>query len=126
MIKPSIKTITINKLLSFLILAALVMTIIMAFTFRSLSHNIVQDEITVISEIIKAGLTSHMKAGIMDKRDYFLNEIETVHDISQIAIIRAPAVNRQFGAGRLEKEINPLAQKVIQSKSPEFVINDFS
>ena len=126
MIKPSIKTITINKLLSFLILAALMMTIIMAFTFRSLSHNIVQDEITVISEVIKAGLTSHMKAGIMDKRDYFLNEIETVHDISQIAIIRAPTVNRQFGAGRLEKEINPLAQKVIQSKSPEFVINDFS
>ncbi|MCW8923604.1 MAG: HD domain-containing protein, partial [Gammaproteobacteria bacterium] len=126
MLKPSIKTITINKLLSFLILAAIAMTIVMAFTFRSLSHHIVQDQITATSEIIKAGLTSHMKAGIMDKRDYFLNEIKTVHDIDQIVVIRGPAVNRQFGTEQLDKEINPLAKKVIETKLPEFVINDFS
>jgi response regulator RpfG family c-di-GMP phosphodiesterase len=125
MLKPSIKTITANKLLSFLILAAIMMTIIMAFTFRGLSHNIVQDEATAISEIIKAGLTAHMKSGTMDKRDYFLNEIKTVHDINQIAIIRAPEVNRQFGDGRLEKGINSLAKKVMQTKLPEFVIDDF-
>ena len=125
MLKPSIKTITINKLLSFLILAAIMMTIIMAFTFRGLSHNIVQDEATAISEIIKAGLTAHMKSGTMNKRDYFLNEIKTVHDINRIAIIRSPAVNRQFGDGRLEKGINSLAKKVMQTKLPEFVIDDF-
>jgi len=125
MLKPSIKTITINKLLSFLILAALIMAIIMAFTFRALSHNILQNEATAISGAIKAGLTSHMKAGIMDKRDYFLNEIQTIHDIKQIAIIRAPAVNRQFGVGQLEKEINSLANKVFQTKLPEFIIDDF-
>ncbi|MCK5263125.1 MAG: HD domain-containing protein [Gammaproteobacteria bacterium] len=101
------------------------MTIIMAFTFRGLSHNIVQDEATAISEIIKAGLTAHMKSGTMDKRDYFLNEIKTVHDINRIAIIRSPAVNRQFGDGRLEKGINSLAKKVMQTKLPEFVIDDF-
>jgi len=125
MLKPSIKTITINKLLSFLILAALTMAIIMVFAFRALSHNILQNEAIAISKIIKAGLTSHMKAGIMDKRDYFLNEIKTVHDIKQIAIIRAPAVNRQFGAGPLEKELNSLANKVFQTKLPEFIIDDF-
>ena len=126
MLKPSIKTITINKLLSFLILAAVVMTIIMALTFRALSHNIVQNEITAISEIVKAGLTAHMKAGIMNKRDYFLNEIKIVHDINQIAIIRSPAVNRQFGTGRFEMEINSLAKKVFQTKLPEFIIEDFA
>ena len=126
MLKPSIKTITINRLLSFLILAAIVMTIIMAFTFRALSHNIVQNEITAVSEIIKAGLTAHMKAGIMDKREYFLNEIKTVHDISQIAIIRSPVVNRQFGVGQLEKQVNPLAKKVFQTKLPEFIVDDFA
>ncbi|MCW8956919.1 MAG: HD domain-containing protein [Gammaproteobacteria bacterium] len=126
MLKPSIKTITINKLLSFLIMGALLMVIIMAFTFRSLSHNIVQNEATAISEIIKAGLTAHMKAGIMDKRGYFLNEIKTVYEINQIAIIRAPAVNRQFGSGQLEKEANSLVQKVFQTKAPEFILDDFA
>ena len=125
MLKPSIKTVTINKLLSFLILAAIMMTIIMAFTFRELSHNIIQNEAIAISKVIKAGLTAHMKAEIMDKRDYFLNEIKTVHDINQIAIIRAPAVDRQFGVGQLENEINSLAKKVFQTKLPEFIIDDF-
>lgn len=125
MLKPSIKTITANKLLSFLILAAIIMTVVMAFTFRALSHNIVQNEATAISMIIKSGLTAHMKAGIMDKRGYFLKEIQTVHDINQIDIIRSPAVDRQFGVGHLEKDINSLAEKVFQTKLPEFVIDDF-
>lgn len=102
------------------------MTIIMAFTFRWLSHNIVQNETIAISKVIKAGLTAHMKAEIMDKRDYFLNEIKTVHDINQIAIIRAPAVDRQFGEGQLGNEKNALAKKVFQTKLAEFIIDDFA
>ncbi|MCW8831233.1 MAG: HD domain-containing protein [Gammaproteobacteria bacterium] len=52
--------------------------------------------------------------------------MKTVHDIDQIVVIRGPAVNRQFGTEQLDKEINPLAKKVIETKLPEFVINDFS
>ncbi|HEC15832.1 MAG TPA: HD domain-containing protein [Sedimenticola sp.] len=125
MLKPSIKTVTTKKLLTFLILAAVMMTVVIAFNFRALSHNIVKNEATAVSEIIKAGLTAHMKAGIMDKRDYFLNEIKTAHDINRIAIIRGPAVNRQFGSGRLEKEMGPLAEKVFRTRTPEFIIDDF-
>ncbi len=108
-----------------MILAAIIMTIVMAFTFRALSHHIVQDEAISISKIIKSGLTAHMKAGIMDKRDYFLNEIKTVHNISQVAIIRSSAVNRQFGNGHLENKTNSLSKKVFQTKLPEFIIDDF-
>jgi response regulator RpfG family c-di-GMP phosphodiesterase len=123
--KPSIKTITLNKLLSFLILAAVIMSLIIAFNFRVLSHNIVINEATAISEIIKAGLTAHMKAGIMHKRSYFLNEIKSVHDINSIKIIRAPSVDRQFGTSHLENSASPLAKKVFQTKHAEFTINDF-
>ena len=126
MLKPSIKTITVKSLLTFLLLAAFVMTIIIALNFRALSHKIVENEATSISEIIKAGLTSHMKAGIMDKRDYFLSEIQSVHDINEITIIRSPAVNQQFGPGRLEKEMDSLAKEVFETKASVFIVDDFS
>ncbi|RDH84646.1 MAG: histidine kinase [endosymbiont of Galathealinum brachiosum] len=125
MIKPSIKTITLSRLLSFLLLAAVVMSVVIAFNFRMLSHNIVKNEATSIADIIKAGLTAHMKADVMDKRSFFLNEIKTVHDISEIEIIRAPAVNRQFGVSQLEKEAGEIVKKVFETKQPEFIIDDF-
>ncbi len=126
MFKPSIKTITISRLLSFLILAAISMTFILAFNFRVLSHNIVKSEATAVAEIIKAGLTAHMKANIMDKRVYFSDEIKTVHDIDKIAIIRGPAVNSQFGVSPLDAQMGVLAKKVLQSRQPEFEVEDFA
>jgi len=125
MLKPSIKTITVKNLLTFLLVAALVMALITGFNFRALSHNIIKSEALAVAEMVKAGLTAHMKAGIMDKRDYFLNEIRTLHDINRIAIVRAPAVENQFGSGRLEVVMTPLVQKAVESKSPLFVIDDF-
>jgi len=125
MLKPSIKTITVKNLLAFLLVAALVMAAITGFNFRSLSHNIIKNEALAVADMVKAGLTAHMKAGIMDKRDYFLNEIRTLHDINQIVIIRAPAVNKQFGPGRMEAAVTPLVQKAFESKTPFFQIDDF-
>ncbi len=125
MLKPSIKTITVRNLLAFLLVAALVMAAVTGFNFRSLSHNIIKNEALAVADMVKAGLTAHMKAGIMDKRDYFLNEIRTLHDINQIVIIRAPAVNKQFGPGRMEAAVTPLVQKAFESKTPFFQIDDF-
>jgi len=123
--KPSIKTITLNRLLSFLLLAAVVMSIVIALNFRMLSHNIIKNEALSIADIIKAGLTAHMKAEIMGKREYFLNEIKSVHDINNIKIIRAPAVNVQFGPDLLERKADELVRKVFQTKQAEFIIDDF-
>jgi len=125
MLKPSIKTITVKNLLAFLLLAALVMAAIIGFNFRSLSHSIVKNEALTVAEMVKAGLTAHMKAGIMDKRDYFLSEIKTLHGINRIVIIRAPAVDKQFGAGHVEVAVTPLIQKTFESKSPLFIFDDF-
>lgn len=126
MLKPSIKTITVKNLLTFMILAATTMTLIIAYNFRILSHNIVQNEAKAIAEVIKAGLTSHMKAKIMDKRDYFLKEIQSVNEVNEIAIIRSPSVNEQFGIGSQERKIDSLAQEVIETGEPAFVVDDFT
>lgn len=107
-------------------LGAAVMVFVIAFNFRVLSHKIVEAEANAIAEIIKAGLTSHMKAGIMEKRDYFLNEISSVNEVRRISIVRSSAVDRQFGVGRFEKEMDGLSNEVFQSGQPKFIVNEFS
>ncbi|MDX9756490.1 MAG: histidine kinase, partial [Sulfurimonas sp.] len=69
--KRSIKAITVTRLLQVFIVATLVIVSIVLLSYRSFFQFIVENKIHTISEIIQAGLTSHMKAGIMDKRDYF-------------------------------------------------------
>jgi len=86
----------------------------------------VENEALATAEIIKAGLTSHMKAGIMDKRDYYLREIGSVTDVHEISIIRAPAVIQQFGVGLYEKETNGLIQEVFAGGQPKFIVDEFS
>ncbi len=125
MLKQSIKTITVKNLLTFLMLASVVMAIIIAFNFRALSHNIVKNEALAVADMVKAGMTAHMKAEIMDKRDYFLGEIRTLNNINKISIVRSPAVIKQYGGVDSKQEITSLAQKAFQTKEAVFIIDDF-
>jgi len=127
LLKPSVKTITIKTLLTVIMLAALIMTIVIGFSFRTLSHKIVEGQALTISELVKAGLTSHMKAGIMDKRNYFLEEIRSLNEINSMSIIRSKEVNDQFGSGsHLEGDMDPVAAGVFKSGEPDFVLNEYS
>jgi response regulator RpfG family c-di-GMP phosphodiesterase len=124
---PSIKTITIKTLLTVILLAALIMTIIIGLGFRILSYKIIKNETLATAELVKAGLTSHMKAKMMTKRDYYLAEIQSLHDINKIAIIRSPQINEQFGEGNsYEKKIDAVSAKVFKSKEPTFILDEFS
>ncbi|VAV85488.1 Response regulator [hydrothermal vent metagenome] len=124
--KPSIKTITVKTLLTVILIAALVMMIIIGLSFRSLSNRLVEDKALAAAELIKAGLTSHMKAGIMDKREYFIQEIRTTRNIDKIEIIRSNEVNAQFGKGiALEQSIDKVSRKVFNSKKPLFILDEY-
>ena len=115
--KKSIKVITITRLLQVFIVATLVIVSIVLLSYRSFFQFIVENKIHSISETIQAGLTSHMKAGIMDKREYFLNEISSVHDIKSIEIIRGDAVIKEYGESTLnEKKLNDNLRAILEKK----------
>ena len=115
--KRSIKAITVTRLLQVFIVATLVIVSIVLLSYRSFFQFIVENKIHTISEIIQAGLTSHMKAGIMDKRDYFLDEISSVHDIKTIKIIRGDAVIKEYGESTLsEEKLNSDLRAILEKK----------
>ncbi len=95
--KKSIKNITLTRLIQVFLLSMLVIIAIITLSYRSFFQFVVENKVISIAEIIQAGLTSHMKAGIMEKRAYFLEEISSVHDVGSIEIIRGDAVIQEYG-----------------------------
>ncbi len=128
--KPSIKTITVRTLVSFLIILAIVMLIITGLNFRALSKQALEDQALSHAELVRAGLTAHMKAGIMDRRDYFLQEIQQLQHVKRLSIIRSSEVNNQFGQGHaLEHDIkhaDAIIHRAFETMSPVFELHEFS
>ncbi|MCF6330617.1 MAG: HD domain-containing protein [Sulfurimonas sp.] len=115
--KQSIKKITVTRLLQVFIIAMLIIVVIIAIGYRNFFQFVVENKVHSVSQIVKAGLTSHMKAGIMDKREYFLNEISSVHDITSIEIIRGDTVIKEYGESNLsEKKLTNSLKAILEKK----------
>lgn len=125
--KPSIKTITVKQLINFLLVLALLLLIITGLNFRTLSTTAVENKAIALAEVVRSGLTSHMKAEIMDKRDYYLEEIRQVYRIRQLEIIRGDNIQRQFGSGHsIEKEPDSFSRQVFETREPALLIKEFA
>jgi response regulator RpfG family c-di-GMP phosphodiesterase len=125
--KPSIKTITVKSLVNVLSILALVLLLITGLNFRSLSTQAIENQALGHAELVKAGLTAHMKGKIMDRRDYYLNEIRALHNVNSLSIIRGDVVTKQFGLGKsVERAVDPITKQAFDSKKPVFLLNEYS
>lgn len=109
----SIKSIVTKRFGIIFALLSFIVIITVTFGFRQLSIDNAKDKATAMAEVIKAGLTAHMKSGIMDNRDYFLNEIKSTYNINNIDIVRSSHVNKQYGLSTIEKEITENSHSVL-------------
>ena len=128
MSKPSIKTITVKNLVTFLLVLSLVLLAITGLNLRSLSTKAIENQALAHAELVKAGLTAHMKADIMDKRDYYLQEIEELHHVTQLNIIRGKPIQEQFGEGNIweKQEVDDISRIALDSSTPVYILNEFS
>lgn len=123
----NITRITVGRLLPLLLVLMLCIIIVIGLNFRSLVLASMQERAFSIAEIAKAGLTAHMKSGLMPKRAYFLNEISTAPHVNSITIIRSDEVCQQFGkciAG--EKRVDDSLRAILKSKKPYVVMSDWN
>lgn len=127
--KPSIKAVTVRNLINVLMVAAIIVLLITGYNFRALSKKAVENQAVAHAELVKAGLTAHMKAGVMELREYYLEEIKQLHHVNDLKIIRGSNVSAQFGLGNplWEKtELDASARQVFESMEPVFELNEFS
>lgn len=120
--KNSIKNIVFSNIIKAFLTAIVFVVILIALSYRNFFEFISENRALSTAEVIKASLTAHMKMGVMDKREYFLNEISSVYDIESIKIIRSELVNRQFGASTtpFEEELTPTTSQILALKEAHF------
>ncbi|MCW8894703.1 MAG: GGDEF domain-containing protein [Sulfurimonas sp.] len=107
--------------LTFLIL----MVIIVSLNFRDFGIKSAEKRALLTAEVVKGGLTAHMVNGMMDKRGYFLDQIENIENISALWIARSPTVIKQYGEG-FNSEIarDEIDKKVLKSGKIEEVMTE--
>jgi diguanylate cyclase (GGDEF)-like protein len=97
------------KLLFFITLMLLLLGVAtminVSLNMREYSIKNATEKATMTAEIVKDGLTAHMVNHIMEKRQYFLNQISNNNTkIKKLWLVRSPNVIKQYGEG-LNSEI---------------------
>jgi len=106
--------------------------IIIILNFRNYSITTAKDKASIVANMVKDGLTTHMENGIMDKREIFLSKIKNVDNVKDLKILRSKSVDKQFGKSvessikmdSLEKEVLEKGikkEKLIETKDSAFL-----
>lgn len=119
------------------------MIVIISLNFRDFGVKSAEKRAMLTAEVVKSGLTAHMVNGIMDKRHYFIDQIENIENISALWIARSPTVIKQYGegfnseiardeidkrvleSGKIEKEMTETATKSTMRMTIPFTASAF-
>jgi diguanylate cyclase (GGDEF)-like protein len=88
-----------------------------SLNFREYSIKSATEKAASTAAIVKDGLTAHMINGVMDKRQYFINQIYSNNaDIKALWLIRSDKVTQQFGPGfKSETARDAIDKEVLKS-----------
>ncbi len=87
-----------------------------SLNFRDFSIKSAMEKSNLAATIVKDGLTAHMINGMMDKREYFLDQISRNNEIEALWIVRSENVIKQYGVGFQNENIrDAMDEKVLQS-----------
>ncbi len=119
------KLLLIVTVMLLILMTAIVINV--ALNFREYSYKSALDKANATAEYVRDGLTAHMVNSIMDKREFFLNNIKNHKDIKDFWIIRSPKVIEQFGPGfKNEGARDELDKEVIKTGKMRYEIEENS
>ncbi|QOP40866.1 GGDEF domain-containing protein [Sulfurimonas marina] len=105
-------------IVTIMLLALAIATIVnVSLNFREYSIKGATEKATMTAAIVKDGLTAHMVNDMMDKRQYFLDQISNNHsEVKSLWIVRSPQVTKQYGAGFQSETLrDDIDKEVLQS-----------
>jgi two-component system cell cycle response regulator len=85
-----------------------------SLNFRDYSIKSAIEKSTMTAAIVKDGLTAHMVNGIMDKRQYFLDQISNNNDeVKSLWLVRSQNVIKQYGEGLYSETVRDAIDKEV-------------
>lgn len=97
-----------------------------SLNFREYSIKNAIEKSTMTAAIVKDGLTAHMVNEMMDKRQYFLDQISTNNDnVKDLWIVRSENVTKQYGPGFNNETVrDAIDEKVLEKGEMITKINE--
>ena len=84
-----------------------------SLNFRDYSIQSAVEKSHLAATIVKDGLTAHMINGMMDKREYFLDQISRNNDIEALWVVRSEHVSKQYGKGFSNETVRDAIDKEV-------------
>jgi diguanylate cyclase (GGDEF)-like protein len=111
-----------------MLLILMIATVVnVAVNFRNYSYKSTLERANATAEYVRDGLTAYMVNGIMDKREFFLNNIKNHKNIKDFWIIRSQNVKKQFGPGYQNENIrDEIDKEVLKTGKLKYKINETS
>lgn len=100
-----------------------VMIINITLNLREFGIDSAKTKAHLVSQSVKNGLTAHMVNGIMENRNFYINETKNLSNIDDLWIIRSDEVNNQYGTGK-ELIRDEIDSKVLASGETISVIDE--
>jgi len=90
------------------------MIINITYNLRGLGISDSKQKAELIAQSVKNGLTAHMVNGIMENRDFYINQIKNLDNVDDIWIVRSDTVNKQFGKSK-EIPLDDIDKNVLEN-----------
>jgi len=91
----------------------LAMIINITLNLREFGFSSAKVKAQLVAESVKNGLTAHMVNGMMQNRDFYINQTKNLSGVDDLWIIRSDAVKKQYGAGREDDIRDDIDRKVL-------------
>jgi response regulator RpfG family c-di-GMP phosphodiesterase len=120
--KPSIKTVTIKKLVWFGLIFLLTILALIAVNFRTLINEAMRDKGETVARAVEAALTSHMISGHYRDKQGVVESAALLPGIQNLRIVRDVSVNRQFKLPATDGRDDPLVARAFAGHHPAYVV----
>lgn len=101
-------------IVSIMLLGITAATIVnVSLNFRDYSIKSAMEKSNLAANIVKDGLTAHMINGMMDQREYFLDQISRNNEIDSLWVARSQNVVKQYGEGFKNETVRDAIDKEV-------------
>ena len=83
-----------------MIVMFLAMIINITMNLRDFGIDSAKTKAQLVAQSVKNGLTAHMVNGMMENRDFYINQTKNLENIDDLWIIRSKTVEKQYGSGK--------------------------
>jgi diguanylate cyclase (GGDEF)-like protein len=89
------------------------MIVNITMNLRDFGFNSAKTKAELVAQSVKNGLTAHMVNGMMENRDFFIDQTKNLENIDDLWIVRSKAVVKQYGDGK-EDPRDDIDRKVLK------------